>query len=443
MEAASLPSDAAAAAQSGATEPASNHLGIVAESSAGLLKQRDRLRRAASSILYQSGLEAAAQHRTVWCGRTLLGAQAGVYRARDGTRARVSGVATCTCIWTCALCALHLAEERRAELSFGMAQWSKAGGHVYLMTQTFRHSRDDCLPELLAKFRAAQKRFKQSTAYKRVADLVGRRGGVRSIETTWGAENGWHPHSHELLFYTADLARMPRVRLVVDSERGPRFVGGVVSELRGAWVAALAAEGLDGTEDRAFDIRPGDYAAEYVAKFGRDVDGWDVQDELTSRHAKVGKTAAGRAHYSPFQMLALWAAGDRSSPWGELFRAYAAAFAQQRMLYWSPKLKGLLGLRDKTDEEIAAELGRDRARPEEDRIGELTVRQYAIVYSRGAVGGLLDLARILDDAGNAQAAIDDYVEWLKGLPRICQERMRYRRHGDRGQVEYNAREWAL
>jgi hypothetical protein len=394
--------------------------------------------------LYRQDAETAAQqHPTVWCCRTLLGASAGVYRANDGTRARVSGIVTCKHIWTCPTCAMHLAEHRRAELTSGMARWSKMRGHVYLMTQTFRHSRDDELPELLAKFRAAQKRFKQSTAYKRVSTSVGRRGGVRSIEVTWGDENGWHPHSHELLFYTADLARLPGVRLVVDPERGPRFVGGVVSELRGAWIAALDREGLDGTESRAFDIRPGDYAAEYVAKFGRDVDGWNVQDELTRQHAKLGKLAGVLSHFSPFQMLALWAEGDRSYPWGELFRAFAAAFAQQRMLYWSPKLKGLLGLADKTEDEIFQELGIDRARPDETRIAALNVNQYAVVYSRGAIAELLELARILDDPGNSQSAIDDYCEWLKGRPRLCQERLRYRRRGDRGHVEFNAKEWAL
>ena len=436
-------SDAAADAPARVRDPASDLLGIVAESSAPVLKQRDALRRAASSLLYRSEADTAGQHRTVWCGRTLLGATAGVYRAVDGTRARLSGICTCTCVWTCPMCALQVAEHRRAELTYGMWQWSKGGGHVYLLTQTFRHSRFDCLPELLAKFRAAQKRFKQSTAYKRVSQIVGRRGGVRSVETTWGVENGWHPHAHELLFYTADLGRMPGVRMVVDPERGPRYVGGVVSELRGAWVASLASEGLDGTEERAFDIRPGDYAAEYVAKFGRDVDGWNVQDELTSQHAKVGKLIGGLTRFSPFQMLALWAAGDRSHPWGELFRAYAAAFAQQRMLYWSPKLKGLVGIREKTEEEIMSDLGLDRARPDEERIAALTVAQYAVIYSRGAIGTLLEMVKALPDTDEAQRTINDYVEFLRGRPRICQERMRYRRQGDRGPVEYNAREWAV
>lgn len=310
---------------------------------------------------------------------------------------------------------------------------------MYLMTQTFRHTLGDALPELLERFARAQKSFKQSTVYKRISGEVRRRGGVRSLETTWGGPNGWHPHSHELLFYTADLEKFPGVRLVED-EDGRHFVGGIVNALRLAWLKALERAGLSGLEGRAFDIRPGDYAAEYVAKLGHDIEGWSIQDELTSRHAKLGRRGE---HFTPFQMLALWQAGDRTHRWGDLVRDYAKAFEGQRMLYWSPKLKQLLGIADKSDEDIAAELEIDHPMPDEDRIGKLNVAQYAVVYSRGAVTDLLELVRHLEHEETAQRAIDDYVEWLKGRPRICQERMRYRRWRERKHVEYNAREWAL
>jgi hypothetical protein len=422
---------------------ASDLLGINGESAARQPNQRDTLRRAAASLLYDSALPAKQQHPTVWCGRTLMYQDAGIYRRRDGCGARLAGVLTCGMVWTCPVCSLQLAQVRRAELTAGMAHWAKLGGHVYLMTQTFRHHRDDELPELLKQFAKAQRSFKQSTVYKRIAAQVDRRGGVRSLETTWGAANGWHPHSHELLFYMRDLLTFPGVRLAEDEDGGRHFVGGIVTELRTAWLAALARAGLDGTEGRAFDIRPGDYAAQYVAKLGHDIETWNVQDELTTQHAKVGRLLRYAEHYTPFQMIAMWSNGDGEHLWGDLVREFAQAFRGQRMMFWSPKLKELLGVRDKTDEQIAAELGRDTAMPDEDRIAKLSIQQFAVVYSRGAVRDLLDLARFLSEPSNAQLAVDEYVEWLKGRPRVCQERMRYRRwaRGGDGLVEYNPREW--
>ena len=58
----------------------------------------------------------------------------------------------------------------------------------------------------------------------------------------------------------------------------------VVERLRGAWLSALAAEGLDGN-GAAFDVRGAAVAGDYVSK-------WGAADELVMGAAKTGIVGA-------------------------------------------------------------------------------------------------------------------------------------------------------
>jgi hypothetical protein len=396
---------------------------------------RDEVRRAAQRLLYRPADGAHAQHRTVWCARTVLGDGVRLLRAVDGSRARIGGLHTCGNVWTCAVCSAKVAEARRAELLAGMAAWKAArGGDVLLQTQTFPHERDGYqLAELIDRFAAAQKTFKQSAVYKRAKMTLARAGGVRSLEVTFGDEHGWHPHAHELLFVGVDVTKLPGVRLVED-DTGRHYCGGVFDALRDAWIVALEKHGLGGAREHmlrhAYDVRPGDYAAEYVAKFGRDLDDWTAADELSRAHAKIGLR---RGQYTPFQMLALWLAGD-APDFAERFRTYADAFADRRMLYWSPKLKAALGIADLSDDEIAQRLGGREPLPDEEVAGHLTVEQYSTVYSRGAVDELLQLVALLSDRDQAQRqlVIDEWVKFCAGRVPLWSQRLRYRRWAPSG-----------
>jgi len=407
-------------------------LGTFAKSSARLENQRDTLRRAAQRLLYDPNAGPHAQHRTVWCARTVLGEAVGLFRQAGGTGARAGGLHTCGSVWACAVCSAKVTEARRAELLAGMAAWRAMGEgrSVLLATQTFPHERDaEPLGELLDKFAKAQKTYKQSTAYKRLTRAMQRAGGVRSLEVTWGEEHGWHPHTHELIFVRADLAQLG-AREETDERGRARWVGGIVDELRDAWIVACLRAGLATTRDlehmraHAFDLRGGDFAADYVAKFGRDVDEWAAADELTRSHAKLG-LRAGRL--SPFQMLRLWQLGE-GPDLGHRFREFAEAFEGRRMLFWSPKLKAALGIDELSDDEIAERLGRDEELPEETRIAQLSIEQYSAVYSRGAVGELLDLVASLDPdrCPDPQTVVDEFASACLGRVPLWSKRLRYK-----------------
>lgn len=380
-------------------------------------RHRLELTREAGSLLYREELLAKEQHATVWCHRVVRQADGGgqILRRLDGSRARLTGVTTCGMVWTCAVCAAKIAEERRRELQAGMVRHVKAGGAAYLLTLTFPHELGEfTLHEQLALFTKALGVYKASRAYRRILGPKGsaaRLGSVKSLEVTHGP-NGFHPHVHELIF--------ARRRAFGEGAPGeePSLSSIDIDELRAAWLHALLkvrllpAYKLDWAVRYAFDLRGGEAAADYIAKFGKD-GRWGQSQEMTGHVKKIGaREVEGRAHRTPFQLLADSMAGDQEA--GALFIVYASAFRGKRQLTWSPGLKRALGLRDLTDEEIA---GDDAPRPEEVAICDFTMEQLALITSRRALGEVVEFVCLYcDDPAMAQFHFDEFVAALKDRP---------------------------
>lgn len=400
----------------GIRKPARPYLGITAKSlhrpqnqglSAGQ-KTNFKLQRTAQSLLFSKGAE--KQHRTCWCCRTVQGDGVAVKRRADGMGARLSGVGTCGSVWACPVCAAKITEARRAELMEGMARAKSLGYAPFLLTLTTPHGRDHVLAELLPSFQKALTTFKNSKTYKNTMVEAGRLGSIRSLEVTWGQVNGWHPHTHDLVFVKAGFEH----RLDV---------------LKNAWFKQLKKAGLaedcqlSDVLEHGLDLRDGTYAAEYVAKFGREAssEGWGLSGELTKSHAKIGMRS-GR--FSPFQILAFAETGDAQAR--ALFREFAAAFEGKRMLSYSPKLKTALGQGDLPDEVLAS---MDTPMPDEQHAGRLSVDDFHEVVKRGAIPDLLDYAaRYLTEPETSEADLADWIESLKQTPVRYGGTLRQRRH---------------
>ncbi len=361
-------------------------------------KARFALQRIAAGLLYPAGTVQTRHSKTRdrWavcgCNRNMRGNRVGIARQIDGGGARYKGVITCGSVWTCPVCAARIAEDRRLELQLAIRRWAITGGKVYLMSLTAPHTRELPLVDFLARWKKALASFKNSRTYKRISARYRRIGSVRSLEVTYGA-NGWHPHTHDLVF----------------ADDGLLADAAALEELRQAWVTCCIKFGLGDNEKRTdmlahgFDLRGGDYAADYVAKFGRQptIEGWGVSDELTRSHSKTG-TRAG--HMTPFALLLAFHQGDHEC--GALFRTYAEAFEHQRMLYWSPKLKAKLGIVDATDEDLAR-----APLPDEEDCIDLDSEQWGLVLSRDARGELLFWAAQYGDAG-----ITNFLDELRSRP---------------------------
>ena len=365
--------------------------GVVAKS------RRYTLQRTAQALLYNGDKEAEQQVRVCWCCRTVKtrGEAVGVYRTVEGTGARFSGLTTCGSVWHCPVCSAKVTEARRRELDLALTAWVKGAGLVQLMTLTFPHETGQDLGALMPKFVKVLQRFKNSRGYKRIMADAGRVGSIRSLEVTWGA-NGWHPHTHDLVFLTRDLTLTE------------------VDTLKSEWVkqclkACLGDQSqLSDMLEHGLDVQDGRYAAEYIAKFGHDSE-WGAAAEMTKPHGKVGRVGefGGADHYTPFQLLS-WAEGGDDQA-AALFREFAGVFEGRRMLSWSPKLRLLLTGKEHelSDEEIAAH---EDSVPDEARIGELNLDQFRVLLSRNRLGDFLGyVARCCADPATGQQDIDDYV----------------------------------
>lgn len=386
--------------------------------------ERHTLSRMAQSILFDRQLSAAEQKRVVWCHRTVVSGtgEVGVHRVADGSNARLSGVSTCGSVWHCPVCAAKITEARREELQSAMVAHVANGGGAYLLTLTFPHEADHPIAELMENFAKALDRFKASAPFKRILGKDGsarRLGSVRSLEVTVSVEKGWHPHTHDLVFCNrlglGELDFMDQIR--VDEEGD--LASPLIDQLKGQWVKCLLRVGLGDASKitdmhkHGLNVRGGEFAAEYIAKFGRD-ERWGASSELTRPHAKIGAAGefGGHLHFTPFQLL-LWAA--KGDGWAiHRFREYADAFQGKRMLRWSPGLKkALLGNDDEvSDEDLAA-----APLPAEEPRGWLSDEQFRVLLSRNKVGEFIKYvaeACLLPET--AQADVDDYIESIKALP---------------------------
>jgi hypothetical protein len=375
------------------------------------------LMRRAGTILYDPNKEAAAQHRTVWCHRGLANASgsATVYRTVAGDSARMHGVTTCKSVWTCPTCSAKICAVRQAELAEGMKNWIAQGGYVFLMTLTFPHDREDDLAEMLVRFTRAKGLFKNSKTYKRILAKGVRKGSVTSLEVTRGERSGWHPHQHDLVFATPDAYG------ATTQGEGGRLSSRLIDELKEAWYMALRKAGLAEQQEMSdvlthgLDVRGGQFAAEYIAKFGKDQK-WGLSREVTMHAAKVGSDNKG-AH--PFQLLAWAEEGDGDAV--AQFREYAEAFEGKRMLSWSRGLKKeLTGLDDTTDEEAA-----EQAMPEEVVAGHIDADALAVLTSRRMLPNFLAFVAAY---AAGQEEIDEYMAYARSLPKIARGEVKVKMH---------------
>lgn len=373
------------------------------------------LLRTAQSILAKSGLEWKDQHRTCWCSRSLrfgdygeigAGGFVGVYRneARDG--ASLTGLNRCGNLHTCPVCAAKVGELRRKQLSAAMVTHQANDGHAYLFTHTFPHEADEPLASLMAKFDKARKLWKDDRLWKKLRKEKRMVGYVTSLEFTVSQENGWHPHIHVLVFCDKNAF----------GEGAPADNGDLnsylIEDLSRRWCNILFKVGLGDNSKlqdmlkHALNVRGGDKAAEYIAKFGRD-EKWGASSELARSHAKIGAAGEkwGVLHFTPFQLL-VWA--EKGDGWAiHRFREYAEAVEGKQALRWTNKLKIALGVEDVDEENWAA--NDDTPMAEQILIGEITAEQFAVIMSRKK------LPKFLEYAATCCDTLEHLLEYIDSL----------------------------
>lgn len=294
--------------------------------------------------------------RVNWCLRRVLDSEVKILKSSHGT-AHYSGLMVCGKPWECPVCAAKIAERRRNELVTLVDAHKAQGGSCLLLTFTFSHTRFDDLNGTIKRLSKSWSTMTKSRAYRSLMSDLNVTGSVRAFEVTWGNSNGWHPHYHVIWFLDSNLS------VSMDF---------IKAKLFSLWLSVCTRFHLGiPSFERGVDVRNGDYAAKYAAKFGlEDKAGgnWSIADELAMAHTKNGRNG----HYSPFQLLDLYISGHESS--GSLFREYVAAFSGSRQLVFSKGLKSRYEIKETTDEELAV-LQDDSA----VLLGSLTLEQWRLV----------------------------------------------------------------
>lgn len=295
-----------------------------------------------------------------------------VLKHKDTGRAFFGGTEICASPWACPVCSAKIAERRAGEIRSAVEQWAAQGGIVLFVTLTVPHKSDDVLSVVLGRFGKALERFRSGRAFDALNKSWGRVGLIRAFECTWGALNGWHPHTHELWFVRPDDLRAWVRRLgfkVPEGRELPMSLCEYAAKdaLYGLWRAAALAAGLsEPSKAHGLDLRIAETQeeirarlAEYLAKQGLALpeDGrplWGASEELARAHSKKGRAAR---RMSPFDFLRAQFDPEISTAqkirYRELFADYVRAFAGKAQVFWSRGLKAQFAVEDKTDQETA------------------------------------------------------------------------------------------
>ena len=305
-------------------------------------------------------------YRTAACTWVPIGAPAAV-RPAGRESWHYKGLATCGSVWVCPICASKIQERRRVEVAAAVIYSASIDRSPVMVSYTFPHRLDQPLALLLRLQADAIKHLRGSRGYIASMLRISNAGRIRSLEVTHG-QNGWHPHTHELLF--------------VDPKMPAEWLR---NELANLWLKACTKVGLfrPGLDDESaflrhsVDVRAGDAGvSDYLAKLD-DQSKWTTAHELTKSSSKQGK----RTGRHPFA-LAL------QTSTSALFLEYVQAMKGQRQLVWSRGLKAAVGIEDKTDDEIAAEETEIAA-----AIIPITRAQWRVVVGNDARWELLHAAK--------------------------------------------------
>lgn len=186
------------------------------------------------------------------------------------------GVATCGSVWACPVCRAKIVDQRSKELEQIYQEGKNKGWKFHLVTFTIPHYGSDNLAELYGSsslgcgLSGAFTKFRSSYLYsKKFKKMAGLEfiGDIKSVEITYGQQNGFHPHIHFIIITKKDF----------DVQKWQE-------KFLGQWQKNCVQAGLKPPNERGVRIDQCEDAAMvvYLSK-------WSVGSELSSDSAKQAK----------------------------------------------------------------------------------------------------------------------------------------------------------
>lgn len=271
-------------------------------------------------------------HRVSKCRLVKVKPSISVYK-RDQT-AFYSNLSVCGSGWVCPLCASKIQAVRRFEIAQALAWASRSGLSAHMVTLTFPHDKSQSLITLLAMQKTAFKFYRSHRSTKQFQDDYGFEGLIRSLEITASRLNGWHPHTHELLFFPSSLS--------------PQLVANFYKK---RWLDALIKAGFEVTEKMrsndspAFDFISNAKSSDYLAKMG---EAGGVDYELSG----AKKSGSGRHIFTVLDDFNT----KKNKTDAALFIEFLEATKGKAQVFFSRGLKKKAGIEiDLSDEQIAVD----------------------------------------------------------------------------------------
>jgi len=309
----------------------------------------------------------------------------------------LSNVQRCSYAGSCPVCGGKIAQKRSEEIETAVHTQLERGGGVELFMLTLPHHVGMRLGKLLKVIAGGFARVIGGRAWSKDRERFGVIGQIKTLEATYGL-NGWHPHLHVLVF---------TARPLTDAERDV-FQAGIY----GRWAGFVERSGLPlpGRElCRLQAIKSDEGLSDYLTKLAGFVDDLGVERrvgfEMTRHDLKEGRRGVGRSKQSrtPFQILADFAeTGDDTDL--QLWHEWEQGIKGKQLVRWSNGLKALMGVTEKTDEELV----------EEEEGGgvvcDLSGADWAEVCKRP--GGFADILEIVESGGGADD-VEAYVSRIR------------------------------
>jgi hypothetical protein len=277
-------------------------------------------------------------HRLRSCYKTPISKEVDIVHSKTSKKAHFSNVSTCSNVHSCPVCSSYIAACRCDEIRLGMKNHFEQSprGSVSMMVLTHSHTRYDVLKDTLDKLKEAMEIFQADWFVKSTIKKNGMVGKIRAFEITYSKLNGWHPHFH-ILWFSSE-------KINIDVFR---------DTLSPYWIKALESVGLSGSGDRALNVYGGEHASQYVTK---------LAEEISLSNSKLGKSANGIPHYTPFQLLDYVYVNEEKHDvsWAKnAFYEYSETMRGRKSIVWSRGLKDLLKVREFSDEEASMPAEKD------------------------------------------------------------------------------------
>jgi hypothetical protein len=245
----------------------------------------------------------------------------------------------CGSIASCPVCSAKIRQGRAEEIDQALTLHLEAGGGAVLLTLTVPHDRGTRLSDLWDAVSRSWAGIITGDHRKALREQHGVIGFVRAVEVTHGA--GWHPHLHVLLFTEAALD--------LDELRALHYF------IAHRWRRRVVAMGLRAPDEhygiRVLPVGPGqaDLLGGYLTKAA------DGLQPASLEVARADLKQGPQRSRTPFEILEACGRG-RSPRDRDLWVEWVVSSRGRHMIEFSRGLRTFLGLEERTDEEMLAEV---------------------------------------------------------------------------------------